>query len=435
MITFKTAAAAESTAPVSPAQETLTWENPAGWFGPGHSRDRPVDEATALKISAFYRAVDLRSDSIGRLPIKVKDIKTHQEVEDHHLGRVLWERPNEAMTPFVYKKLVEYQRLVLGNAYVWIYRDDTGRPVELLPLPPGMCHPYLQPDNGKLWYIATNPKTHEMHRLDPADVLHFKGFSRDGIEGMSLLGQAALTLRVARSRDEYERDIYLNGGQPSGVLSTTADLSDKAEITLPNGEKGSYQDYIRYKWEQIHTGAGNRMRVAVLDNSLEYKPIAMSMADAQLVESKDLGVADIARFTGVPLYMLYSGKESYQSNTANGIGYVKYTLQPTVTQYEEEMSGKLLTISERKARLWLQINMMAELRGDAKSRMESYRIQREMGTLSVNEIRALEDMPPVEGGDDHYASLNGVPLSDWAALSRRRAEPSKEEDTSDGEDQ
>lgn len=411
------------------------WESPVGWFGGGKSRDRPMDETTALKISAFYRAVDLRSDSMGRLPVKVKNLTTREEDDTHSLGRVLWERPNEAMTPFVYKKLVEYQRLVLGNAYVWIFRDSAGHPVELLPLPPGMCRPYLQPDSGKLWYIATNPKTREIHRLDPMDVLHYKGFSRDGITGLSLLGQAALTLRVARSRDEYEQDVYRNGGQPSGVLSTSADLSGKEEVDLPDGTKGSYKDYIRYQWERIHTGAGNSMRVAVLDNSLEYKPIAMSMADAQMVESKAISVADIARFTGVPLYMLYSGKESYQSNTANGIGYVKYTLQPAVTQYEEEMSLKLLTASERRVGLWLQINMMAELRGDTKSRMESYRIQREMGTLSVNEIRALEDMPPVAGGDDHYASLNGVPLSDWAYLSRRRAASGGGGDENDGEDQ
>lgn len=408
-------------AKVSPTQEYLMLDKPTGWFGRGRSRDRPMDEATALKISAFYRAVDLRSDSIGRLPIQVKNLKTREPDDGHHLGKVLWQAPNEAMTPFVYKKLVEYQRLVLGNAYVWIVRDNNGRPIELIPLPPGTCTPYVQHDNGKLWYIATNPKTKEMHRLDPMDVLHYKGMSRNGIEGMSLLSQAALTLSVARDRDEYEREIYANGGQPSGVLSTTADLSDKKEIELPDGSMGSYQDYIRYKWEQIHTGAGKRMRVAVLDNSLEYKPIAMSLADAQLVESKSLSVADIARFTGVPLYLLFSGKESFESNTANGIEYVKYALQPVVTQYEEEDSRKLLTLSELRQGLWLPRNMMAELRGDTKTRMECYRIQREIGVLNVNEIRALEDLAPVDGGDDYYASLNGVPLADWPELSRRRA--------------
>lgn len=414
------------------AKEELTLESSKGWFPSGRSRDRPMSAEDALKISAFYRAVDLRSDSIGRLPIQVKNLTTRKEEPDHYLGKVLWERPNEAMRPFVYKKLVEYQRLVLGNAYVWIYRDRHGRPVELLPLPPGTCEPYIEPSTGKLWYIAQNPKTHEHYRLDPLDILHYKGFSTNGIKGRSLLSQAALTLRVAESRDRYELDVYRNGGRPSGVLTTQTDLSAKPEVTLPDGSKGSYQDYIRYQWDQIHTGPGKAMRVAVLDNSLEYKPIAMSLADAQFIESKASSVEDISRFTAVPMHMLSAGKQSYESNSANSIEYVKYALQPAVVQYEEEDSCKLLTVSDRNRGLWLPRNMMAELRGDSASRKEWYKALREMGVMSANEIRQLEDLPDVEGGDDLYSSLNYVPMRFWAELSRLRALSGKKGKKGDG---
>lgn len=414
---------------LSPEQERLGWESAKGW--PGRSRDRPMGEAEALKISAFYRAVDIRSDSIGRLPVAVKDLSTRREAPGHYLGPVLWERPNEAMVPFVYKKLVEYQRLVLGNCYVWIYRDRHGRPAELLPLPPGTCTPYIQPDNGRLWYIARDPKTHQLYRMYPEDVLHYKGFSTNGIEGRSLLGQAERTLRVAQLRDRYEEDMYRNGGRVSGVLKTETDLSGKQEITLSDGSRTSYKDVIRSEWERIHTGPGNNFRIAVLDNGLEFTPISMSNADAQFVESKSVSVADIARFTGVPLYLLYSGKESYESNAANGVEYVKYTIQPAVTQYEQEDSLKLLTLSERARGLWIYRNMMAELRGDSASRREWYKSMREIGALSVNNILQLEDMPDVAGGDVHFASLNYVPLEDFAELSRRRAEggtPQKEKE-------
>lgn len=413
---------------MSAAQEALTWERPDGWFPGGKSRDRPMRATDALKISAFYRAVDLRSDSIGRLPVSVKNLNTRREVEGHYLGPVLWERPNEAMTPFVYKKMVEYQRLVLGNAYVWIYRDGNGRPIELLPLPPGTCKPEIHPVTGKLWYIAQNPRTKELYRLDPMDILHYKGFSSNGIEGRSLLGQAALTLSVAAMRDAYERDVYANGGRPSGVLSTTADLSDQPDVTLPDGSKVSHKDVIRMAWERIHTGPGNNMRTAILDNGLSYTAIAMSNVDAQFVENKAVSIADIARFTGVPLYLLYSGKEAFDSNSANGVDYVKYTLQPPVTQYEEEDSRKLLTASERASGLWLPRNMMAELRGDINSRKEWYKAMREIGALSVNDVLKLEDMPDVPGGDARYASLNYVPLELWEPLSVLRAASGKKEE-------
>lgn len=148
----------------------------------------------------------------------------------------------------------------------------------------------------------------------------------------------------------------------------------------------------------------------------------MNNTDAQFIESKGVSVADIARFTGVPLYLLYSGKESYQSNSANGVEYVKYAIQPTVTQYEEEDSRKLLTASERARGLWVCRNMMAELRGDTASRKEWYKAMREAGAFSVNDILRLEDMPDVPGGDARYASLNYYPLEDWAEEMRRRAE-------------
>ncbi len=386
-------------------------------------RAETVGSDAALKLSAFYRAVDLRSDSIGKLPVTVKDLRTKEERPDHYLGRVLWERPNEAMSPFVYKKLLEYQRLVIGNAYAWIYRDRAGRAVELLPLPPGSCTPWLESGSGKLWYIAQDPKSGELYRLDPTDLLHYKGFSTDGINGESLLAHAARTLRVATARDEYESSVYENGGRPSGVLYTDADLSGRrGEFTLPDGSTTSLKDIIRREWEKIHSGPGNGFRTAVLDHGLKYQPIAMSNSDAQFVENKAVSVEDIARFCGVPLHLLYTGKQSYQSNEQNSVEYVKYTLAPAVVQYEEEDSRKLLTASERAAGLWLPRNMMAELRGDSASRGAWYRAMIDLGVFSVNDVRALEDMTDVDGGNSRRASLNYVPLEDWAALSRIRAE-------------
>lgn len=402
------------------AQGVMLWRTV--FDGSRGSRDSPPTVREALKISAFYRAVDIRSDSIGKLPVQVKDLRTKREVPDHYLGPVLWERPNEAMGPFVYKKLVELQRVMLGKSYVWIYRDTrTGRPVELIPLPPGTCTPQIEPGTGKLWYIAQDPKTHELYRLDPADILHYKGFTTNGVDSVSLLTYMSTVLNVASSRDTYEQAVYTNGGHPSGVLTTAEDLSGKRDQVLKDGTKVSYRDIIRNEWERVHRGPGNAFRTAVLDNGLTYQALNMSNADAQFVESKAVTVADIARFTGVPLHLLFSGKESFESNEMNSLEYVKYTLQPAVVQYEEEDSRKLLTISERKRGLWLPRNMMAELRGDSASRKEWYRAMREIGVFSVNDILGLEDMPGVPGGDVRYASLNYVPLEDFADLSRRRA--------------
>ena len=203
------------------------------------------------------------------------------------------------------------------------------------------------------------------------------------------------------------------------MLKVDTDLGGTTK--LPDGTEITLKDYIRRDWEKVHAGAGSSFRVAVLDHGVTYQPIAMSNSDAQFVENKAVTVADISRFFGVPLYKLGEGKMSYSSNEQNNIEFCVNTIQPIITQMEFENTAKLLTLSERKRGLEVRHNMMALLRGDFNSRGTWYKTMREAGVLSVNDILDLEDMPPAAGGDERYASLNYVPLRDWAELSRRRA--------------
>lgn len=402
---------------VSEAQSALMWRDV---YGEDRSRDSPqTARDAAMKVSAFYRAVDIRSDGLGKFPACVKDLTTKHQLPGHHLNHVLKERPNEAMNPFVFRKLVEARRLVLGNSYVWIYRDRDGRCVEEIPLPPGTCWPTWD-SNGKLWYMATDPKTGQQYRMPPEDILHYKGFSWDGVTGVSLLSYASTVLSTASARETYEAAVYQNGGHPAGVLKTAADLSSQPDRVLPDGTRISYKDTVRKEWDRVHSGPGNAFRVAVLDKGLEYQALSMSNSDAQFVESKNVTVEDIARFTGVPLNLLFTGKQSYNSNEANSLDYVKNTLQPVVTQYEQEDSYKLLTVSERAAGLWVPRNMLAELRGDTASRIAWYKGMREIGAYSVNDILEKEDEPAVPGGDARLASLNYVPLETFVELSLAR---------------
>ena len=168
-------------------------------------------------------------------------------------------------------------------------------------------------------------------------------------------------------------------------------------------------------------GPSNSHRGASLDVGLTYQPMTGSNADAQFIESQEGSVKDLARYFGVPLYKLQEGEQSYSSNEQNAIEYVVGTLHPIVTQYEEELSYKLLTDRELRNGVELRVNMMAELKGDTAARAEWYRIMLDGGTFSVNDVRALEDLPDVEGGDEHRASLNYVPLSRWPELSILRA--------------
>ena len=390
----------------------------------GHAVGGGFNDTTAtgaMKLSAVDRCIEVLSDSIGKLPVYVMDRETRTRVENHPLNEMLSMRPNEAQSPTVAKKMIEANRNCGGNGYSWIIRDSTSlRPKGHLPVPHELVTPWLD-TSGNLWYTVIHPFIGEVMTVHRMDMIHTMAFTRNGYKGVSVLSRASEVIGAARAAQQYNQNYYANGGQPAGVLKTSTDLSGYVEIKLANGatERISKKDLIRQEWERRHAGPSNAQRIAILDYGLEYTPISVSNKDAQFVEQSELSVQDIARFFGVPLYKLQAGKQSYSSNEQNAIEYVVSTLHPIVTQYEEELTWKLLPASEA-TRLKIRVNMMAELRGDFDSRAGWYKAMREIGGFSVNDILALEDMPDVDGGDERYASLNYVPLSLWRELSLKR---------------
>lgn len=383
-------------------------------------------ETFARKLSAVDRCIEILSDSMGKLPCYIMDSRTRNRV-DLPLLALLNVRPNEAMTPFIRKKVLETSRQVNGNGYDWIVRNPrTGRIDELIPVPGHLVQPWRDMA-GRVWYDVTHPWTGEPMRLPNEDICHYKAATRHGLKGVATLRRAGETIASARAQQQYERSFYENGGQPSGVLQTDSDLGgyvkgpDGKVLKRSDGTAVKLKDQLRGEWEKVHTGPSNSHRLAILDLGLKYTPVAATNADAQFIESKEVSIRDIARYFGVPLYKLQEGKQAYGSNEQNAIEYVVSTLHPIVTQYEEEMTWKLLLQSQVDAGLEIRINLLAELRGDTASRAAWYKNMRDMGVFSVDEIRALEDMPDVAGGDTRYASLNYVPLEDWTKLSRLRA--------------
>lgn len=365
-----------------------------------------VTQSTAMKLSAVACATECVANSVSKLPLYILNSNTKERVE-HPIIKILNLRPNEAMNAAVYHKLMEVNRIMSGNAYALIVRDKGGAPIELIPLPPSSIEIETRKD-GKLAYIFTHPETKLVKILTSIDLLHYKGYSEDGINGVSVIKRASDVLNIATSAQKYESVLYANNSQPAGVLQVDTDI------------KAESKDKIRAEWEKVHSGVDNAFRIAVLDMGFKYHPISMSNKDTQFVENKEVSVADIARFFGVPLYKLSAGAQSYSSKEQNGIEYVTNTLHPIVNQMEQEDTYKLLFESEREQGLQIRRNMMAELRGDYASRGNWYNQMRTSGVFSVNDIRSLEDMADVVGGDSRNASLNYVPLELFEELSKNR---------------
>ena len=384
-----------------------------------------LTETAARKLSAVDACIEIISNSIAKLPAFVMDGSTRERI-DHDCLQLLNVRPNEAMTPFIRKKVLETSRLEGGAGYDWIIRDPkTLRPAELIPIPWWLVTPWRDA-KGHIWYTVTHPVTGAPMVLPYTEICHYKNSTRTGLQGISTLQRASEVIATASAAQQYERAYYEKGGQPSGVLQTRTDLGGYAKdasgnyLKDANGTAVTLREQLRREWEKVHAGPSNSHRIAILDLGLEYKAMGASNRDAQFVESKEVAVKDIARFFGVPLYKLQEGKQAYGSNEQNAIEYVVGTLHPIVSQYEEELTWKLLSPGDVHKGLEIRINMMAELKGDTSSRANWYRTMTEVSAFSPDDILALEDLPPVPGGQHRKASLNYVPLDLWAELSVER---------------
>lgn len=376
----------------------------------------------AMKLSTVSRCIDILSDSIAKMPFFVYDAHTREHVE-HPVTELLSLRPNAWQTPFSMRKQMEAERITNGNGIAWIRRDpSTLAPVEIVPIPKGNWSVDLL-SSGQLQYSLVHPFTGQAFKCGRMDVIHVMAYSRNGYKGVGYLERAEEVIRTGKAAQEYSASYYQNGGQPSGILRTDSDLGGNVEVRDGDGTVRtiSKKDLLREEWEKRHAGPANSQRIAVLDMGLDYKPLSISNREAQFVEQSSLSVEDLARFFGVPLYKLQAGKQSYSSNEQNAIEYVVGTLHPNTVIWEQELLYKLLSPQDIRNGLRIRGNLMNELRGDYQSRGEWYRKMRENGGFSVNDIRELEDMPSVPGGDDHYASLNYVPLEDWKEISIARA--------------
>lgn len=386
--------------------------------GPSYGLGSAPNETAAQKLSAVYGAVEIRSDDLSCLPNYVLDTRTRKRV-DHPILFLLNVRPNPRMTPQVRRKMLERSILLTGNGYDWIIRDPlTRRPMELIPIPGNLVQ-VRQTTAGYLWYYVTDPLTREVFTIPQEDICHYKGPSDDGVKGQSVLSYAASTVRAGLAAQDYNRAFYESGGQPSGILTVEGDFSGYVHDEEGKPTEKTQKDAIREEWEKVHSGAANAHKIAVLDYGMKYQALSISQKDAMFIEQQSQTIEDIARYFMVPLYKLQHGKQSYNSNEQNAIEYMG-RLQPRVSQMEEEQTWKLLSMDDILAGFEIRSNMMALLRSDQRSRADYYRIMHQEGIYSINDILALEDMPDVEGGDEHAISLNFVPLRLWPELSIKR---------------
>ena len=364
---------------------------------------KTVNERSAMQMSAVYACVRILSEAIAALPLHFYQYNAaggKEKALRHPLYNLLHDEPNPEMTAFSFRETLITHLLLWGNGYAQIVRNQRGEVIALYPLMPDRMT-VDRDSRGRIYYEYTRSDSDvkSLGRkssviLSPEDVFHIPGLGFDGLVGYSPIAMAKQAIGMGLACDEYGAAFYQNGAQPGGVLEHPGVVKDPKRV--------------RDSWNAIYQGSRNAHRIAVLEEGMSYKPISISPEQAQFLETRKFQIDEIARIFRVPPHMVGDlDKSSFSNIEQQSLEFVKYTLSPWITRWEQTIHRSLLLPSE-KPRYFARFNVEGLLRGDYQSRMNGYAVGRQNGWMSANDIRELENLDriPAEAGGDLYL-ING----------------------------
>ena len=349
-----------------------------------------------MSFSAVFACNRVLSETLASCPIMLyeKDDKgNRRQVTDTAEYGVLHYAPNAEMTPVQFKEFGMTNINLGGNFIAQKVFNIHGELLELRPISWDRVRIDIDKSTGRLLYYIDGkqePKTRD-------EIFHIPGLTLDGYIGITPLSYAALTIDIGLSQDTFERNFYHNRASSSGIFQYPNELSDEAFQRLKKDIKKNY------------TGLSNAGVPMILEGGGQFKEITMKLTDAQFLESKRFRIEDVCRIFRVPLHLVQDLTRSTNNNIEHqSLEFIVYTMLPWFKKWEENLNLQLLSKESRRKNRYFEFNISGLLRGDIKSRYEAYAQGRQWGWLSVNDIRRLENMNPVEGGDIYMQPLNCI---------------------------
>lgn len=387
---------------------TDSFQTLAEWLGLS-ADEINVSGEKALKEITVFTCIKILSETVSKLPLKIyQDREGKKKASDHYLYNLLKLRPNPYMSASDFWKCVETQRNIHGNAYVWLDTSrkgrNAGKVVGLYPLSSEKVKIYvddkgLLSSNEGVWYVYTDNLGIE-HRINSAEILHFKGVTTDGIVGRSPIETLKNTIESAKSASLFLNNSYKNGMQTAGIIQYVGDLDVKAE------------NKFREKFEQMSSGLKNANRISLLPIGYQFQPIALKLTDAQFLENTRLTLQQITAAFGIKPHQINDqSKTSYASTAESNREFYTDTLLSILTMYEQELTYKLFLDAEISEGFYVKFNADVIMRVDIKTRYEAYSKAIQNGFKTPNEVRALEEDEEKEGGDLLYFNGNMIPIA------------------------
>lgn len=350
----------------------------------------------AFTIPAVASAVSLLAESVAQLPLHMYERVSlnggrsgARRVDQHPVAQLLRQPMTDTLDAFAWREHCQMILSMHGNTICWKIRAGS-TVIELYPLPIRSVFVNQRQDRS-LEYRVSMPNGSTLV-LQAEDVLHLRDRSLNGYTGDSRIKRHAQSLELAKEAENYGVQFFRNSASPSGLLVHPGEL----------GVEGAKQ--LKEMWDA--QADAKRFGLKVLDGGLDYKQLTIKNTDAEFNQTRVSQVTEIARIFRIPPHMIADlSRATFSNIEQQSQEFVQYALMPWLKRWEAALAFQLLTPAERQ-RYWFAFNVEGFLRGDFKTRVEGYASGLQNGWMSVNEVRALENRDPIEGGDTYRQAAN-----------------------------
>lgn len=371
----------------------------------------PVNDTAALSISTFFACLRIVASTIAALPLPVyrrgRD-GIAVEARDVGLWRVLHDSPNADQTSIDYWEFALISMLMRGDHFARKLREGS-RLIGLEPVRPDIVTVKRSETGARRYRWSWQGQSYD---LDETDVFHVPSFGGGPLGGLSIMGHAKHSLGIALAADNAAGSMFGNGAQPSGALTFK-------EFLKPDQRKIAREDLTT-----LYVGSHNAGVPMILEGGATWQQISMKADEAQLLQSRAWSVEEVCRWFGVPPVLI--GHNEKTTSWGSGVeqilqGFVKFTLMPYLRRIELAIAKQLLSPQERVNGLFAEFKLEGLLRGSSKERAAFYHYGLSDGWLKRNEVRRLENMPPVEGGDVITVQSQNIALEEAVRIAVEEA--------------
>jgi HK97 family phage portal protein len=341
-----------------------------------------VNPETVFKVNAIFSAVSLISDTISTLP--VDSYIRRDGARFAFRPRPAWvQQPDIDTTKEAFYGSLIVSMLLDGNGFVRVFRDGSGRVINMTVLNPSKVE-IRKNKVGEVVYVYEG----EGKPLNKNEMIHIPDVVRPGeIRGISRVTALKDNFGLALALESYAARFFGQGATTQGLIEFPGNLTPEQAKQLVDG------------FDARHRGFRKAHKTGVLSGGAKYVNTSVENDKAQFIDSRRMAVEDVARAFNIPPHLLgLPGTNTYSSVEQNNIAFVTHTLRPIVQKLESAFTP-LMANEPGGSTAFIKFTLDGLLRGDAATRFSAYSTGLQAGYLTINDIRRLEDLPPVEGGE------------------------------------